>query len=453
MKKIFLVAALFLFYTLNLSSQAFAGNSDTAMSCVEYGETKQYDLQIQACSMFLEEVLRWDESGSQKQVRDLLGGIYYQRGKAYLLTDQIDKGVKDLTASIQNKPNENTYLWRAETYCNRMGEYDKGIDDLTRSIALDPDNYQAYQSRGSCHLSKLEYDKAIADFTRAIEIDPSQESLYENRAEVQVMKGKYEEALKDYDKAIKIKADNSAAYLARGDVYLRMKKYDQALKDYNTAIDIDPKNSKTFSGRADVYLVKKQYSVAADDFDKAIILNANNCDAYFGMGLLSFQLSQNDKALEHWMKSIECDRFPSRYGAVTAIIDANRRKFTDAMLISFYSKVIQTMPAELFTSPILGYVDAYFQRGASFNKSGKYLEAIEDFSRFISVDPQQHRGAAYFLRGMAYGAVRQYGQGIDDLTKAIGVTMNQHDKGVGYITRGIYFNVSGQYDKALGDNT
>ena len=101
-----------------------------------------------------------------------------------------------------------------------------------------------------------------------------------------------------------------------------------------------------------------------------------------------------------------------------------------------------TAPVEMTTKPAVDYL----YLGNANLKKGKYVMAIENYSKAITINPQNasiynYRGYAYYMRG-------QYDKAIADFTKAI--KLNPHDAVI-YNSRGNAYSAMGNVEKAIPD--
>lgn len=90
----------------------------------------------------------------------------------------------------------------------------------------------------------------------------------------------------------------------------------------------------------------------------------------------------------------------------------------------------------------------YDKVGIAKSESGKYQEAIKDFSEAIRLNPKL--ASAYNNRGIAEAKSRKYTEAIDDYTKAIGLDPKL---AAAFRNRGIAQTNSGNYTEAIADHT
>ncbi len=87
-----------------------------------------------------------------------------------------------------------------------------------------------------------------------------------------------------------------------------------------------------------------------------------------------------------------------------------------------------------------------FEKAYAHQKSGRYKEAIDAYSKAISLNPEY--AEIYYNRGMAYVDLMQYDKAIKDLNKA---TALDPELAIAYIERGIAYSILKQYDRAFKD--
>ncbi len=94
------------------------------------------------------------------------------RAEAWMLKEEFDSAIKDLTEAIRLDPQFTFAFCRRGVAWDAQKEYDKAIKDYTEAIRLDPKDATVFCNRGGAWSDKKEYDKAIKDYTEAIRLDP-----------------------------------------------------------------------------------------------------------------------------------------------------------------------------------------------------------------------------------------------------------------------------------------
>jgi tetratricopeptide (TPR) repeat protein len=127
MKKILLMALIFLSLIVCVTSRAWAGGSDDFKAGVAAAQRENYD---EAIRLFTKAIASGELRG-----RDLYLA-YYNRGTTWYHKE----------------------------------DYDRAITDFTKAIEIDPNDGRAYYNRGVCWEMKGDDDKADADFAKAKEL-------------------------------------------------------------------------------------------------------------------------------------------------------------------------------------------------------------------------------------------------------------------------------------------
>ncbi len=159
--------------------------------------------------------------------------------------------LKYCTAAIQSGSLSQEQL--AEARNNRgiafdvKGERDRGIQDFDEAIRLKPDFAEAFYNRGITFNNRGENDRAIQDYDQAIRLRPNYSEAFNNRGNAFYGKGEKDLAFRDYDQAIRLKPDNVEAFSNRGKAFLGMGESDRAIQDYNQATTLSPSVSNQTS--------------------------------------------------------------------------------------------------------------------------------------------------------------------------------------------------------------
>ena len=91
---------------------------------------------------------------------------------------------------------------------------------------------------------------------------------------------------------------------------------------------------------------------------------------------------------------------------------------------------------------------AYFNRGFSFDKLGRFDEAIRDYTKAVDIDPLN--AFAYYNRGISYDRKGDFTSAIENFTLALKLDPNNPDF---YHNRGFSHRKLGNYEAAIEDYT
>ena len=109
-----------------------------------------------------------------------------------------------------------------------------------------------------------------------------------------------------------------------------------------------------------------------------------------------------------------------------------------------YDQAIQNFSEAIKLKP--DFVDAYYNRGNAYLKKGDLDQGIQDLNRVIELKPDD--AAAYYTRGLAYGQKSWHDHAIQDFNKTIKL---KPDFVEAYYTRGIAYVQKGWHYHAIQD--
>ena len=287
-------------------------------------------------------------------------------------------------------------------------DYQDKIDNYTKCLKLDSDfspcgkrkkhkkcNSYVYFNRGNAYRNSGNYVEAIADFTRAIKIDSDDADSYGSRGELNYKIENYEEALDDYNKAITLDPNNVNVFNNRGLLYAFLESYEDALNDYNKTISLDPNNVVVLENRGNLYYELKEYYKALSDFSSIIKIDPDYADAYYGRGIVY-------EALGKYEDGITANTIAIKINPNYARAYINRGVAKSNLGLPFCSDFkegckLQTDYCEYFEEYCAA--DLYINSGVAYMESENYEDAIADFTKAISIDPDY--ALAYKNRGVA----------------------------------------------------
>jgi putative GTP pyrophosphokinase len=116
----------------------------------------------------------------------------------------------------------------------------------------------------------------------------------------------------------------------------------------------------------------------------------------------------------------------------------NENRFEDA--IAVYSRILELKPEKKIVSLI------HKHRGMANFAQSNYLDAIEDFTRALEMDPKSYRVAYY--RGIVHSVTKKYPEAIDDFS--LSLEINPYQAFCLFRRGQAYFHM-GDYPQALAD--
>ena len=161
---------------------------------------------------------------------------------------------------------------------------------------------------------------------------------------------------------------------SQGIAGLKNYNFSKALKYFNQALKLNPNGDEAYAYIAEILRFNGDAVKAEDYAKKAIKLNSNNVQANFTLGSL-YVYTNVGEALKYLTNSISLDH---------------------------------------------NYISAYWNRGNIYKFQGEYEKAIEDFSKYLSVVPNNL--IVHSLRGESYFYLEKYNKAMIDFDY---ILMNQ----------------------------
>lgn len=172
---------------------------------------------------------------------------YYDLGRQYLVSGDIDGAIENLSVSIESGANlVDAYIMRGEAYM-QSGDYNGAMADFDMAITTDPLNAVAFYDRALLYSRLENYSNALADVNSALAAVTQRPSDILQLRDIYAKRGQLNLWLKNWDGAI---ADftnslarpegivNPSVYADRAEAYTALEDYANAINDYMTAVRI-----------------------------------------------------------------------------------------------------------------------------------------------------------------------------------------------------------------------
>ena len=329
-----------------------------------------------------------------------------------------------------------------------LNDYEGAISDCNAALRLNRGFVQAYTNRFTAKNNLQDYEGALDDlnilhqhFLDSIELS----QLYVHRAGVKNNLGDFEGAIHDYTQALEMKSEDLMSYYNRGEIRKVLGEkntnqgnideaqnlYHRAIEDYTKVIQLAPDRVNAYFRRGIVQhnlaisLVSHEkldesanyYQKAINDYTEVIRRKYWHFTSYYNRGLAKYQLGKNESkrgnseiAKGHYKDAIiDFDIYIpiKRKYHVNAIKNRGNVKnalgqFVDA--IEDYTKTIQLDPENVSAYDNRGYIKTNLAESkaetGNVNKAQKlYLDALEDYNKAIQLTPEESK--IYNRRGIA----------------------------------------------------
>lgn len=200
------------------------------------------------------------------------------------------------------------------------------------------------------------------------------------RALEEAKNGNNADAMDYLAKEVRENPNNGYAHMTMAILQADAENYNDAMTSINLAIKKLPKKDKEYTGRAyasraHLYAIAGDTITALADFDKAIRINPDDEDVQEALGQMLYELKRYDEA-DNAYRRIMAINPTSVMGYMGLGRDAYAKGNYEES-IRQYDNVIRMYD---------DYSSGYAFRAESYLKLGKYLEAINDITKSLSID-------------------------------------------------------------------
>ena len=200
------------------------------------------------------------------------------------------------------------------------------------------------------------------------------------RALEEARKGNNADALDYLSQEVRENPNNGYAHLTMAILQADVENYNDAMVSINLAIKKLPKKDKEYTGRAyasraHLYAFAGDTIAALTDFNKAIRINPDDEDVQEELGQILYELKRYDEADNAYRRIIAIN--PT---SVMGYMGLGRDAYATGDLeeaIRQYDNVLRMYD---------DYSSGYAFRAESYLKLGKYIEAIDDITKSLSID-------------------------------------------------------------------
>jgi tetratricopeptide (TPR) repeat protein len=234
---------------------------------------------------------------------------------------------------------------------------------------------------------------------------------------------------------------------AKGYAYLKAKEYKLAIDLLSLAIAEDPADYKAYFFRAVCYDRQKKIPLAISDWEKTISLKKDYAEAYGNLALVYKEMKDYQKALFYTDMAINSvNGLSSEEQIKKEIPETYRIRGEINYELKKYIQAVQDFTEAIELDPRLK--SAYMNRGYVYNEQGEYLKATQDFKavgELYADDATVLNNIAWFYATCKDKKFRNGAQAVNFSLKAVDletVAYNLDTLGAAYVE-------NKQYEKAI----
>jgi len=202
--------------------------------------------------------------------------LYLERGKAYLLLQQMEDAVDDFTRALNMDDSLDSGYFGRGMALGRLGRLETGIADLTIFLQRNPQSSIGYTKRGVRHIWNNDFDSAIKDLSKAVALDDGNAEAHDDLGVALAQTGKLAESVSHFIRAKAIDPSYQKAHHNLAMVYYMSGDPARALRAVNDALRLEPDTKNTLLLKASILKEMGRDDEATPILGKAKFLSDGN---------------------------------------------------------------------------------------------------------------------------------------------------------------------------------
>ena len=210
------------------------------------------------------------------------------------------------------------------------------------------------------------------------------------------------------------KKSRSYELCIKADAMRFAKLYKESVKTYLDAIMIDRDHKEAYWGLASSYKYLEQYSKAINILSKLTALDEKNDKYFFELGVCHLCDGHPEEAIPHLIRAIVLNK--ENLEAQIQLAIAHELVDETEMSAMIYDKMIETNPE---------FLKAYYNKAAMLMGQGMFEEASTTFFQLLKKNPDYYK--AYLGIAMSFDKLGRYSEAIRYYKKFLGLKKFSQD--------------------------
>jgi len=352
-----------------------------------------------------------------------VGTLYQQKGDYKTAITAYD------SVLILYPDNAAANLYKAQSLA-AMGDKKSALERYKKVLSIEPNNTIAQSQMMDIMRSTMSPAQFIEYVKRNSTDGNSADTLYNYALDLH-KQNKLEDSIALYNEVIKMNTNNPEVYVNLAIALGQKKNYEDALATLNSANAKFPDNTQIKDAIKNINSTStdEKLDIAADfytkgDYKKAIEeylkIQPPTADTILGVASAYQNLNNTDMAIEYYKKALSLRPTDSDIAYYIAAMYADQEKWNDAK--TYVNKSIalnkNNQNAKELNNSIIEQINLIaLEKAISLFDNNKYDESLNALNQLISSDGKN--AYALYYRGMIYDAKEKYNEAINDYKKAL----------------------------------
>ena len=217
---------------------------------------------------------------------------YFEAGSIYLLTNQLELALKNLTRAYELDPDNE---WYSMAYINALGAneaFDEMVDLLKEKRKLDPENVEWEYQLASAYFAMGKWAKSIRTLDKIEKEKGFSEKITLLKASVYESEEKYDMAREEVEKVMAIFPEAIQFRIVAAELSMKSGDEDAAAAYYQEILEVDSMNIFALTNLTDFYRKKGDFGKSFQYLAKSF--GSGQVDVQRKMAILSYYLSEEE---------------------------------------------------------------------------------------------------------------------------------------------------------------
>ena len=302
-------------------------------------------------------------------------------------TTAVGKQIFQLSQSIMERPqNAALYHERALLYIGQK-KFATAFEDMKKALSIDSTKIPFLLTMADLYFVTNQTRETKNLLEKCLSLNNSHVEANLKLAELYLYVQDHEQSITYLDNALKTDMHNARAYFMKGINFSEMNDTAKAISSFQTAIEQKPEYYEAFMQLGIIYSEKKN-KMALQYFNSALGLKPSSIEAYYGRALCLQENNEVDKAIQDYNTILKINpQYKLAHYNLGFVHLVYLKKYEEA--IKHFSDAIH------YDS---NYVEAYYNRGVSYELSKDKKKAKEDYEKAMKLKPNYEAASAGLKR-------------------------------------------------------